>query len=154
MISPEILRRYPFFGHLEPGQLKAIAMIAEEMGFQKNDFLLEEGQPANSLFLLVDGNIDLIFISKDEFHPEHSKVFNVGEINPGEVFGISALIEPYIYSSTAQATSVGKCLKIDAVALRALFELDQRLGCTLTRQVAKAAMERLAATRVQLAAAR
>ena len=154
MISPEVLRRYPFFGHLEPSQLKAIAMIAEEMVFQENEYILEEGQPADSFYLLMDGNIDLIFVSKDELHPEHSKVFNVGEINPGEVFGISALIEPYLYSSTAQATSVGKCIKIDAVALRALFELDQRLGCTLTRQIAKAAMERLEATRVQLAAAR
>lgn len=154
MISPEILRRYPFFSHLEASQLKAIAMIAADMEFQEAEYILNEGQPANNLYLLVDGSVDLIFISKDELHPEHTKVFNVGEINPGEVFGISALIEPYLYTSTARAATAGKCIKIDASALRALFELDQRLGCTLTRQIAKAAMDRLAATRIQLAAAR
>ncbi len=34
MISPELLRRYPFFGTLSEEQLRQIAMIAEEQTYE------------------------------------------------------------------------------------------------------------------------
>ncbi len=41
MISPELLRRYPFFGFLGDAQLKAIAMIAEESTYEKDQPIFE-----------------------------------------------------------------------------------------------------------------
>ena len=67
---------------------------------------------------------------------------------------ISALIEPYRYTGTVHATCGSRMLKFDAVGLRALCTLDLKIDAGLMRQIAKAAMERLSATRVQLAAAR
>lgn len=43
-------------------------------------------------------------------------------------------------------------IQIDAHSLRALYEVDQRLSCGLSHAVAKAAMDRLHDTRVQLVA--
>jgi CRP-like cAMP-binding protein len=154
MISPEVLRRYSFFGFLNPDHQKAIAMIAEQIEIEKECTVLEEGYPADAIYLLEEGNLDLIFVVKDETKPQFSRIYNVGEINPGEPFGISGLIEPFVYTTTIRAASDSKCIKIDAAALRALCEVDQRLAYALMRQVARAAMERLAATRVQLAGAR
>ena len=37
MISPELLRRFPFFGNLENSQLVAISIIAEEETFNSED---------------------------------------------------------------------------------------------------------------------
>lgn len=154
MISPELLRRYPFFAHLSDAQLRALAMIADELPYEAGAEILNECGSADWFFLLLEGGIDLTFKSEEEYHPKGSKVFHVGEINPGEVFGISALIEPYEYNATATAAVSSRAIKFDARALRALLDLDQSLGCPIMRQVAKAVMERLAYTRVQLAAAR
>jgi CRP-like cAMP-binding protein len=152
MISPELLRRYPFFGKLNEEQLRAIAMISEDVRYAPGETVLVEGAPADWLFLLMEGSIDLTFKSEEAYHPTTSKVFQVGEINPEEVFGISAVIEPYIYNATSTASVSSRLIKVDAKALRALIELDRGLGYVLIKQLAKTTMQRLNATRVQLAA--
>jgi CRP/FNR family cyclic AMP-dependent transcriptional regulator len=154
MISPELLRRYPFFAFLDDAHQKAIAMITEEVTYANRETIFRENQPASALYLLVEGNVDLYFTVEEEYRPESRKEFLVGEINPGEPFAISALIEPYVLTATARAASPCRVLKVDAAALRALCEVDCRLGYTLMKHAAKAALERLHFTRVQLAAAR
>jgi CRP/FNR family cyclic AMP-dependent transcriptional regulator len=154
MISPELLRRYPFFGTLSDEQLRQIAMIADEESHQAGTILLKEKAPANDLYLLINGSVDLIFTVDEEYHPDRHKEFTVGEINPGEIFGISALIEPHHYTSTARAAGKVQVIHIDGSTLRQRCADDPRLACHLYSQVAKLALERLNATRVQLAAAR
>ena len=154
MISPELLRRYPYFARLSDVQLRAIAMLADEMDAAQDSILLEERAPADWLFLLIEGSIDLSYKSEEPYHPKTTKIFPVGEINPGEIFGISSLVEPHQYNATATASKDSKIIRIDAKALRTLADLDCSLGYVLIQQVAMAIMDRLASTRVQLAAAR
>jgi CRP-like cAMP-binding protein len=153
MISPELLRRYSFFGRLTETDLYAIAMIAEELTADAGVTLFEEQQPADALYLLLEGSIDLYYKSEEEYHPKTKKEFVVGEINPGEIFSISSMIEPYILNACARTAKPSRYVKIDAVALRQMSEENQMLGCVIMHQIAKALMERLAYTRVQLAAA-
>lgn len=153
MISPEILRRFPFFSALDPEQLKAIAMISEVVEIHQGERLFEECQSAEYFYLLMDGSIDLVILSEGTGQSKTRREFHVGEINPGEVFAISALIEPYQFSATGNVSQNGSIIKINASSLRALLEKDNHLGYHLMAHVAKAAMERLLATRVQLAAA-
>lgn len=153
MISPELLRRYPFFCCLEESQIQELAMLAEEVELKSGMAVFEEGQNADALYFLLEGSVDLYYKSEEKYRPQNKKEFLVGTINPGEVFAISALIEPYIYSATARVSRDGKAIKIEANGLRALCNQDCKMGYTLMQQIAKAAMERLAYTRVQLAAA-
>jgi CRP-like cAMP-binding protein len=153
MISPELLRRYPFFGTLSDAQIKAMATIAEEETYEKDTVICEEGKPANAFYLLVDGGVSLYYKSEEEFYPKSRKDFLVGEINPGEVFAISVLVEPYLYTATVKAERKSRVVKFDSTGINGLVEKDPRLYCVLMREIAKAAMERLAFARVQLAAA-
>ncbi len=153
MISPELLRRYPIFAGLNEAQLRAIAMIADEVNCESGTILLEEGKEAETLFLLINGGIDITYKSEEPYHPKGSKVFHVGDINPGELFGISSLVDPYRYNASATSSQACKLIKFDAKALRTLADLDCSLGYALIQQIAKTIMERLAFTRVQLAAA-
>ena len=151
MISPELLRRYTFFGTLDDTQLKTISMISEEAIIEKNTTLFEEGQEADTLYFLIEGSVSLYYIAEEKYHPQGRKEFMIGEINPGEVFAISVLIEPYAYTSTAKVDRTSRVLKIQAPALRDLLAKDCQLGYKLMRQIARAAMERLGAARVLLA---
>jgi CRP-like cAMP-binding protein len=154
MISPELLRRYRFFGPLDDAQLKAIAMISDETAPAPGGTLLENEQPAQALYLLIEGSVELWYVAADKHEQGLRKEFYIGDVNPGEVFGISALIEPYHYTSTVRAKNGCRVIRIDAAALRALCEVDTRLSYSLIRQIASAAIERLQDTRVQLLAAR
>ncbi len=153
MISPELLRRYPFFGPFNDAQLRAIAMIADEDSADQGGVLFEECAPANTLYLLLEGDIDLYYKSEEEYHPVTKKEFLVGEINPGEIFAVSSLIHPYIFSATARASQPCRFVKIDATELRKLLDNDPHMGYIAMQQITKAVAERLAYTRIQLAAA-
>lgn len=155
MISPELLRRYPLFGLMSATQQKAIAMIAEEVSCEDGEIIFREGQPAHAFYLLLEGSVDLYFRLHADTHGDslRDKIL-VGEINPGEPFGLSALIEPYVLTLTAHASRPSRLLKMDASVLRALCDEDDRMGYVLMRQTAKALAERLLSVRLQLAAAR
>lgn len=153
MISPELLRRFPYFAGLNDNQLKELAMVAEEVIFEKDTVIFEECDEATHLFFLLSGSVDLYYRSEEEFHPKTRKEFIVGEINPGEIFGISALFEPYNLNATARVSQECKAIKFDAKSLRLCMENDLNLGYRLLLQTSKALMERLGSARVQLAAA-
>jgi CRP-like cAMP-binding protein len=153
MVSPEVLRRYPFFGTFSDGQIKAMAMIAEEETIGKGTVICEEGQPAKAFYLLITGGVSLYYKSEEEFYPSSRKDFLVGEINPGEIFAISLLVEPYKYTATVRAEQDSQVVRFDSAGLEKLMEKDPSLNCVFMKQIAKAAMERLAYARVQLAAA-
>ena len=150
MISPELLRRHAFFGFMDDAQQKAVAMISEEVAFEKDALIIKENSPATNLYFLLEGSVGYYFIV-EEGH--NKKELFISDINLGEIFGISALVDPYHYSAAIRANERCRVIKIDAIALRALLQVDGRLSCNMMREVAKSLMQRLNDTRVQLAAA-
>jgi CRP/FNR family transcriptional regulator, cyclic AMP receptor protein len=154
MVSTELLRRYSFFSGLSDGQLKTLSAIAEEKMVEANSLIFEECDNADKIFLLIDGNVDLSYRSIDEMHiyTTPPKEFYAGSINPGEVFGISSLIEPYSHNATAKVSESSRIILFDAIELRKLLEQDSQLAYNLTRQTVKVLMDRLIDLRVQLVA--
>ena len=154
MISPELLRRYPFFAFLDESHLRAVAMLSEEFDVENSALVLESGRPADALCLLVEGSLDLYYVVVDREDPELKKEFFLSEFSAGDVFGISTLIEPHVFTASVRASTASRVVKMDGRGLRALCEVDARMAAGLMRATAKVAMERLNDTRVQLAAAR
>jgi CRP-like cAMP-binding protein len=148
MISPELIRRYKFFWCMDDGQQKAVAMISDEVAYAEGAVIHREDEPANALFLLLQGNVTL---SVDMGGVSGNLI--VGEISPGEPFGICALLAGQTHTSTARATVPSRAIKIDAAELRDLCTVDCKLGYCLMQQVAKAALDQLHTTHIQLAAA-
>jgi CRP-like cAMP-binding protein len=153
MISPELLRRYPFFGTLEDAHLKEFAMISDLIFIEAGKILFKDGERGDHFYFLISGGVDLYYAAGKMNAPEYQKGIPVGEISPGEPVGISALIERYQFSTTALTSTPSQVIQTDAVALRKLMEQDPELKYRLTEQAARVAIERLLATRTQLAAA-
>ncbi len=154
MISPELLRRFPFFGFLDETQLKAVAMLSEEVEYDRAAVIFETDQAAAALYVMVEGSIDLNYKVVDRDDPQIVKEFFISDLNPGDIFGLSALLEPFKHTMTAKVHAPSTVIRIEASGLRALSELDAKLQAGLMKATALAAMERLHDTRVQLAAAR
>jgi len=151
MISSETLRRFPFFAQLGDEQLKAISMVSDEKTYPKDSLLVKEENPANKLFVLLEGDVDLVYSGGGEGAISNALV---GTIAPGEMLGVSSFIEPYTYISSARATMPVKVVEIDGAAVRALIQVDKMMGFVLMKNVAAAVLERLKYTQVELAAAR
>lgn len=154
MVSPELLRRYPFFSAFDEAGLGAIAMITEQVVYQSGDTVFEVDQPAEALYLLMEGGVEIWFVAIDKHAQDLRKEFYVSDMNPGDLFGISAVIAPYRYTTTALVTDYTQLVKLEAAGLRGLCQTDPKLEAAVMRQIAKVAMDRLHDTRVQLLAAR
>lgn len=152
MVALEHLQQFPFFGFMNREQLKAVAAIAREVHFDAGEEICEAHTPSDALCFLTQGGLLYYMVVVSEYQPDYRKEYFIGVVNPGEMFGISSLIEPHLHSATLRADKPSCMIKIDGAALRALCEKDAELYLGLMKAVAKTAMNRLEMTRVQLAA--
>jgi len=146
MISPETLRRFPLFSGLDPGMLKKLAMISEEVAFKTGEWFFHEGDEAESLFLILRGMIDLRIVVSDE--NEHRN--DLTTLVEGEVMGWSALVEPHIYRLSAIAIADTHVIRMDGIRLRELMEENPEVGYLLMSRLAGAIGTRLNNMRVRL----
>lgn len=146
MISPEVLRRYPYFASISEESLKAIAMMAEEKAIAAGTQLFSEGDPADALSIITKGEVNIEYILGNG---ERRTVDSLGE---GDLLMWSALVEPHKATAVGTASKGTRIVSIEAKKLRALCEKDPLLGYRLMSQVAKLLAHRLEGARVQLAA--
>lgn len=154
MVSVKHLRRYSFFDFMGDNELETVAKVAVENKYQKGDVIIEAGQPADTFYFLADGNLGYYYVVTIGYDPYYKKEYHINDINAGEIFGISALIEPYRYTATLRVDAPSRVISILAEDLLTLCEADPKLAYGLMQAVAKAAIERLENTRIQLIAAR
>jgi len=148
MTSIELLQKYPFFQVFDRTALSIVAQATTELNCAPSEILFECDQPADSLYLLLGGAIELWIVATGR--NGHRRFLPAGEIRNGEVAGVSALVPPYAYTATGQVTKPSRLIKIDALTLRELSEIDPRLDSALMHIVAEATMRRLNDARAQL----
>ena len=149
MISPEQLRRYPFFAGLTADHLRGIAMIAEEVSYPPKTLIFKEGEEAKFLYVLVSGEVELLYSGNNEGRIADAYV---GSVVQGEVFGISTMVGPFHLTASAKSEGPVETIQIEAAGLRAMCEVDHGLGYVLMQHLAQALTQRLHEARVQLAA--
>ena len=153
MISPEILRKYTFFGFLDDESLGKVAMLAEEVTYNAGASVFTGSDKAKTLYLLTEGDIDMRYYVEDTTVSGKSKEFSVGEVNPGEPFGLSSLMGKQEYTATAVTINGCKCIQLDAVKMLSMAGENPQMGYRMMQQLAIATFERLDHVRVQFVAA-
>jgi len=146
MVSPELLRRFPFFAGLTDEELKSIAMISEEVNYDANTFIFREQGKAEKLFVLLEGTVD-IKVNTDEEGLQHE---TVSTLTHGDVICWSSVVEPHILTASGFAATPVTLVAIDGPGLRALFELDCHLGYRILQRSAEIISSRLKDTRIQM----
>jgi len=148
MISPEVLRRYPYFAGIDEASLRQLAMIAEEKSsIPAGVQLFAEGEPVKHLGIIFRGEVNIQYLLGN------GDMRTVDTLVAGDLLGFSALIEPFKYTGFGTTTQETDLVLIDALKLRDLAKRDPQLGYQLILEVAKLLAHRLEGARVQLAAA-
>ncbi|MCJ7823393.1 MAG: cyclic nucleotide-binding domain-containing protein [Anaerolineales bacterium] len=146
MISPEVLRRFPFFAHFSDASLKLIAMAGEMQRFQAEEWILLEGNQASDLCLLLSGEIHVAF------RMGNGDLAVSDTITPGEAFSWSALLAPFILTSSCIGSKSGEYIAIHAGVLEDLRTQDPEGTLYLMMEIAKTMRDRMNALRVQIVA--
>jgi CRP-like cAMP-binding protein len=145
MISPEILRRYPYFAHVGEESLRDVAMISDEQVVPAGKVLFQEGDKADYLYIITDGEIDI------QYTLGSGEQRTVDTAVAGELIMWSALVEPYRSTAVGTTRKDTKLVAISAEKLRQLCERDYNLGYRMVLSLVKMLATRLEGARVQLA---
>jgi CRP-like cAMP-binding protein len=145
MISPEQLRRYPYFADVSDTALKEVAMISEETTSATDSTLFTDGDRADSLYILVEGEVDL------KYTLGNGQLRTVDTLVAGDLLLWSALVEPYKATATGICKTDVKLISIDGKKLKDLCEQNHDLGYRMLICLTKLLANRLEGARVQLA---
>ena len=145
MISPESLRRYPYFADLSDEHLKTLAMNASEETVPAGTQMFGEGDPAEYFNVIVKGEVDIQYLLGDEHRQ------TVDTLTAGDPLCWSALVDPFKTSAFGTATKETHLIRIKAETMRELCDKDPMLGFRLMKRIARLLGDRLQNARVQLA---
>ena len=146
MIAPETIESFSAFSELEENEVQALATLAEEERYRPGQFIFHEGDPANKLYLLLEGRVEMMMATNAD-GTQRALVMTAG---PGEIFGWSSLVEPYQLTASAHCATPVRVVAITASGVRALMAMSCSLGYRLMQKGCQTASARLRATRVQL----
>ncbi len=106
--------------------------------------LLREGDETRELSVLVDGRVALTE------HVAGRGSVTLMTVEPGDVFGWSALVEPYRATSTVVSLEPVRVVAFDGTRLRERVRADCELAAGIYPRLLEALARRLGATRHQL----
>jgi len=140
----EILAEHPFLGGLPRDGIALIVGCAQNVVFEGGEFLLSEGEAADTFYMLRRGHVAI------EVHAPGRGPIVIETVGPGAVVGWSWLVAPYRWTFDARAIEPVGAVAIDGACLRAKAAADPALGYALLTKVSTELLGRLQATRLRL----
>jgi len=139
-----IIAEHPFFAGLDGGFINLMVGCASNVRFNKGDYILKEGGPANTFYLVRLGKVAV-----EVFAPQHKPII-IATLGEGEILGWSWLPPPYQWRFHARAVDDVRAIALDGKCLRSKFEENHDLGYEVLKRFAQIMEQRLEATRLQL----
>ena len=138
---PDLLER--FRGRLLAGlaedEVSAFSRLCRKTSYPAGAVLFAEGAEAPTLYLLLDGTIDLRFAM-----PGGARAGTTVTIDePGETSGWSAVVPPHVYRSSGMCRTAATVLEVERFALVPQFEANPHMGYVLMRNIAELVGRRL-----------
>lgn len=133
-----------FGGGLSSHARERLAALAELRQVEPGAILLREGTDTERFGVLLRGLLAL------RVGVAGRGTATLMTVEPGDVFGWSAIVPPYRATSTVVALETSEMLVFEASALRDLLREDEALPLTLYPRLLQSVSRRLIATRTQM----
>ena len=133
-----------FARSLTPGVLDHLASLGTLTDVPERTTLVREGDVCRSIGVVIDGRVAL------RLRLPGGEDRTILTVDPGDVFGWSAVLPPAIATASAVAIVPTRAVLFDGEALRAAFESDCELAAAVYERLLVGVMRRLGATRTQL----
>ncbi|HSR47789.1 MAG TPA: cyclic nucleotide-binding domain-containing protein [Anaerolineales bacterium] len=134
------LIKLAFFQGLDPDEQDLILKRFRPEHHNAGTVIFLQDQPADRLYLLVSGQVEIVF------KPYDGEQLTVSLIDPGGVFGWSAALGRSGYTSSARCAADSECLSIRGSDLRRMCEEHPATGVVLLERLAEAIAQRLTST--------
>jgi CRP-like cAMP-binding protein len=118
------------FEGLDPDQIHQLSPFMEEVHYEKDQVIFEQGQYAACLFILLEGKVIV------RFKPYDGPPLTVSMIHPGGVFGWSAALGRKEYTSGAVAAECSTAYRLRSDSLKQLYRNCPETGNVLLDRLA------------------
>ena len=159
MVSPELIRRYPFFSGLDYDHIVTMAKVAVEETVDAGHCFFHEGDDLHNVYLVLEGAVAMVFEVPDQEVEQQvsgqltgalkTKEITVSTVGTGDVFGWSGLIPPRTATASAKAIMACRVVAFDGDKLLQLFDEDCGFGYAMAVKAAQVIRERLRDLRIE-----
>jgi CRP-like cAMP-binding protein len=146
MATTAPLSEFALFRNLPEDLLEKIAKLGEEASFSQGDAIFREGDEANKLHFLLDGEI--ILKVKLTSRPDHITVSAVRQ--QYESFGWSGVVSPFHYTASAFCEEDCKVLMIPGKEFINLLDENPESGYAVMQRITEIIASRLRNSRQAL----
>lgn len=140
------LSEFALFRNLPEELLDKVAALGEEVTFSQGDSIFREGEQADKLHFLLEGQI--VLKVKLTSRPESITVSAVSQ--QYESFGWSGIVPPYRYTATAVCGADCKVLTIPGDGFMKLLDENPTAGFTVMQRLTELVAGRLRNSRQAL----
>ncbi len=130
------------FQDMTDKRVNQIISMTKESRVETGQRIFTEGEEATALHILKEGAVELVTKIEDSFEMPIAILRN-----PGDCFGTTALVPPYLYSLSARCVAEGTVLILERSEFQRIIEEDHEVGCTIMTNLARHYLERLKETR-------
>lgn len=136
----EVLARSDLLRGVPDGPLEQLAAHCMEQRAYRGEALIEEGDPAGDVLIIVSGRLEVHIESISPFVE-----IGLMRLGPGETAGEMALLEDEPRCASVVAIEPSQVFRIPADVLRGLAEEDAAFGCLLHKNLSRQLGRRLKA---------
>jgi CRP-like cAMP-binding protein len=152
-----LLAGFKFFSEVAPETLEMIAQKGEVLEFGPGDVIFQFDEPADHLYGLLEGEVDLSIVFKDrvlkteiEYEEaiqasmvDEEKSIVIDTVLPDQIFGWASLVGPARRTVTAGCIENCRVIAIAAADLEAMFDQDHHLGYVIMKKLSDIIAKRL-----------
>lgn len=144
MINFQEIKNFSLFTDLSESQLQKIAEVGELKTYKAREVIFKEYTQANCFFVLKNGHVAI------DVEVGKGKKSIVSTITPGNLFGWSALVSPYIWTATAVAVDPSEVFAFHGKRVNELFKEDPLMASLILKQILTVVSTRLRDSQLQL----
>ena len=133
------------FQGLSESRLQRLNEVAKEFKALKGQWLFQENNSADRMYVLKSGAVEMLTRVNDDFELPVSIIRS-----PGRCFGTSSLVPPHKYSLSARCAEDAVLFEIRRNDLEQLTQRDSTLGYIIMANLAQHLLDRLKETRQEL----
>jgi CRP/FNR family transcriptional regulator, cyclic AMP receptor protein len=145
-----LLQKTDLFKDLDFPQIKAVLAICRKVNFSENDIIMQEGDVGDSLYIILEGKVEVIKslvignLGEDDYQEAvKNKVFTKIDEKSHAVFGEIALLEECKRTATIRAVTNCIFYEIKKDDFLRLLETDSASGCKILLNLARVVSARL-----------
>ncbi len=125
--------------------LAELSAGAEEVRLFSGETVLRQGRPADSLYIVVTGSVEL----QEEI--ANGETRTVGEVPPGSIFGEVPFLDQGLSDVSAQTREDCTLIKVRYECLTKLANAHPETAIRITRGLARAVCRKLRGSEIQIA---